>query len=131
MVAHVRRKRPTCDGTCAVSTPVLTFPWMQDVIPFASFRERAITAASTDPPLLDEDDLCVDLMLKEGLVCWGSAGGGPRGMDAAAPWDTRSWEAKPWFLRKWWWLVGGNDDEMWENTRWWHMMRGEALLIAA
>ncbi|KAH8807556.1 hypothetical protein F5884DRAFT_789520 [Xylogone sp. PMI_703] len=93
-----------------------------DVLPFPMFRQRAITAATTDPPLLDEDDLCIDLMINDGLVCWGSPGG-RASMDMGAPWDMRSWEAKPWFLKKWWWLVGDQDDVMWSGTRWWQMIR--------
>lgn len=93
-----------------------------DVLPFPMFRQRAIAAATTDPPLLDEDDLCIDLMLNDGLVCWGSPGG-HTSMDMGTPWDMRSWEAKPWFLKKWWWLVGDKDDVMWSGARWWHMMR--------
>ncbi len=93
-----------------------------DVLPFPMSRQKAITAASTDPPLLDEDDMCIDLMINEGLVCWGSPGRGA-GMDMGAPWDMRSWEAKPWFLEKWWWLVGDKDDDMWSGSRWWRMIR--------
>ncbi|KAJ5804824.1 hypothetical protein N7474_010689 [Penicillium riverlandense] len=96
-----------------------------DTLPFPTFRQRALAALSTDPPLLNEDDLCVDLMLKDGLVCWGSIGGG--GMDRGSPWESRSWEAKGWFLRKWWWLVGGEDEEMWSVSRWWASQRGEKV----
>lgn len=70
-----------------------------DTLPFSTFWQRALAVLSTDPPLLDEDDLCVDLMLKDGLVCWVSTGGGR--MDRGSPWEGRSWEAKGWFLRKW------------------------------
>ncbi|KAG0647320.1 hypothetical protein D0Z07_6928 [Hyphodiscus hymeniophilus] len=93
-----------------------------DVLPFPMFRQRAITAASTEPPLLDEDELCIDLMIKDGLVCWGSPGGSA-GMDMGAPWDMRSWEAKPWFLKKWWWLIGDKDDDMRSGSQWWRMMK--------
>ncbi|RTE82761.1 hypothetical protein BHE90_002678 [Fusarium euwallaceae] len=50
-----------------------------DSLPFPEFRRRALAALSTDPPLLDEDDLCIDLMLNDGLVCWGSTN--ENGMD--------------------------------------------------
>ncbi|KAM6516357.1 hypothetical protein FALCPG4_014541 [Fusarium falciforme] len=43
-------------------------------------------------------------MSNDGLVCWGLIS--ESGMDRGTPWDRRSWEAKGWFLRKWWWLVG-------------------------
>ncbi|RSM13232.1 hypothetical protein CDV31_005936 [Fusarium ambrosium] len=97
-----------------------------DSLPFPEFRRRALAALSTDPPLLDEDDLCIDLMLNDGLVCWGSTN--DNGMDRGTPWDSRSWEAKGWFLRKWWWLVGGQDGELWQSSTWWASQRGEKIL---
>ncbi|KAJ8103598.1 hypothetical protein POJ06DRAFT_298087 [Lipomyces tetrasporus] len=35
-----------------------------DVIPWPSFRARAIIASSMDPPLIDEADLCLDLIME-------------------------------------------------------------------
>lgn len=99
-----------------------------DVIPFPSFRERALKAIAHDPPLLDEDELCCDICSREGLIVWGSQGN-DRGMEAGRPWDMRSWEPKPWFLRKYDFLVGGWDDEMWRAARWWHMMRNERISV--
>ncbi len=84
-----------------------------------------MASISSSPPIIDEDDLCHDL-LQDGLVCWGGKDN-PRGMAASAPWDARSWEPKVWFLRKYWFLVGGWNDEMWSSARWWHAMRGEKL----
>ncbi|KAG8165423.1 hypothetical protein KVR01_005698 [Diaporthe batatas] len=99
-----------------------------DVIPFPSFRDRALRAIAQEPPLLDEDELCRDICSNEGLIVWGSQGNS-RGMEAARPWDMRSWEPKPWFLRKYHFLVGGWEDEMWRATRWWHMMRNERIPV--
>lgn len=96
-----------------------------DALPFPTFRRRALAALVADPPLLDEDDLCLDLMLHDGLVCWGSAG--QNGMDYGTPWDSHSWEAKEWFLRKWKWLIGGQDGELWHSSRWWAAQRGEYI----
>lgn len=97
-----------------------------DVIPFPSFRERALKALAHDPPLFDEDELCIDICNREGLVVWGSQGN-DQGMEACRPWDMRSWEPKTWFLRKYHFLTGGWEDEMWRSARWWHMMRGERI----
>lgn len=97
-----------------------------DVIPFPSFRERALKAIAHDPPLFDEDELCCDICSNEGLIIWGSQGNN-QGMDACRPWDMRSWEPKPWFLKKYHFLVGGWEDEMWRAARWWHMMRNERI----
>lgn len=96
-----------------------------DSLPFPTFRRRALAALAADPPLLDEDDLCLDLMLHDGLVCWGSAN--QNGMDHGTPWDSHSWEAKEWFLRKWKWLIGGQEGELWHSSRWWAAQRGEYI----
>ncbi|RFU31811.1 hypothetical protein B7463_g4519, partial [Scytalidium lignicola] len=98
-----------------------------DALPFPSFRRRALAAVSTDPPLLDEDEFCIDLVLNDGLVCWGSAD--QKGMDHGTPWDSHSWEAKEWFLRKWWWLVGGPDSELLQSSKWWASQRGEHITL--
>jgi hypothetical protein len=84
-----------------------------DILPWADFRSKAIFAASTNPPLIDRDDLCLDLM-NNGVWCWGGYG---------APWDSRSWEAAPWFLEKWEDFTGGRDGEIWKNSSWWRSMR--------
>ncbi|KAH6874457.1 hypothetical protein B0T10DRAFT_586469 [Thelonectria olida] len=94
-----------------------------DLIVFPHFRERAILQATSSPCLLDQQELFSD-MLEGGLACWGTMESGLLGRGSGVPWDMRSWEAKPWFLKKWWFLLGG-DDEMWEASRWWWEMRGE------
>lgn len=99
-----------------------------DVLPFPTLRERIIEACSLESPLLDEEDLCDDLQ-KEGLICWGSyLGDGNRATGSGAPWDYRSWEAQPWFLKKWWFFVGGSHGELFQQTQWWHKMRGDRLV---
>ena len=101
-----------------------------DLIPFASFRQRAIDAISSNPPLVDWKQLCADINAA-GIVCWGSEAGGQGGeavhMAFQMPWDARSWEPRVWFLRKYWFLVGGWDDEMWSSARWWATMRNETI----
>jgi hypothetical protein len=99
-----------------------------DVLPFPTLRERIIEACSLDSPILDEEDLCDDLQ-KDGLICWGSyLGDGNRATGSGAPWDYRSWEAQPWFLKKWWFFVGGSQGELFQQTQWWHKMRGDRLV---
>ncbi|EPE06335.1 hypothetical protein F503_02463 [Ophiostoma piceae UAMH 11346] len=103
---------------------------------------NASGVASGTPCLLDEDELCYDMNVADGMICWGSqiGNGGTgvssqamrdsassRDMRAGVPWDMRSWEPQVWFLKKYWFLVGGWDDDMWRNCRWWHSMRGEDL----
>jgi hypothetical protein len=101
-------------------------PCYADTLPFASVRQRLIGMLNCDPPLLDADDLCKDLV-RGGLICWGSSISGDARKGSGAPWDCRSWEAQPWFLKKWWLMVGGSDGVIFKQTRWWHEFRGDRL----
>lgn len=77
-----------------------------------------------DPDLCDEDVLCQDLCQydastgKATLIVWGS------------PWDPRSWEASPAFLRKWGFLLYGCD-EILQATNYWREKRGEGRIKAS
>ncbi|KAM5386996.1 hypothetical protein ACJZ2D_000289 [Fusarium nematophilum] len=95
-----------------------------DLIPWPSFRSNAIRLSSMDPPLIDEDDLCLD-MLGGGLRCWGSTMGSTHGRGHGMPWDSRSWEARPWFLKKWKILIGGDDDDISRTSAWWRCLQGD------
>jgi hypothetical protein len=98
-----------------------------DVLPFPQFRERFIKLISSQPPMIDEDELWDDLQ-NDGLICWGSSLGGKSQSPATgsgAPWDIRSWEAQPWFLQKWWILIGGAEGDIYKQTQWWCEMRGD------
>src|SRR2546421_1176099 len=97
-------------------------PSYLDCIIFPSFRDRAIELSAIDK--LDHWDLFWDI-INDGLVCWGSAN--KSGMENGVAWSMRSWEARPWFLKKWWFLAGGEDEEVWQGSRWWWSMRGEDL----
>ncbi|MCJ1398236.1 hypothetical protein MMC11_001433 [Xylographa trunciseda] len=94
-------------------------PWL-DLIPFPTMRERAITLMTTSPPLLNILELKTDVLLNEGIFCWNVDG-----KKSGQPWDMRSWEAAPWFLKKWWLLLDGEEGEIWKQTQWWRGMRGE------
>ncbi|CAH0051453.1 unnamed protein product [Clonostachys solani] len=99
-----------------------------DLIPSRTFRQRVIQAISVEPPMIDEDDLCKDIE-HDGLICWGSQvrsrEGSPVG--SGAPWDIKSWEAQTWFMKKWWFLIGGKDGELFKQSQWWHALRGDKL----
>lgn len=96
-----------------------------DLIPIPAFRERAIMLASTSPSLLNSLELKQDIMCG-GLVCWGTRYGSNHG-GKGQPWDLRSWEAAPWFLKKWRLLVGGKDGDLWKQSMWWRNLRGEPM----
>lgn len=114
----------------APSDGQLTFPHHPylDVIPFGEFRQRAMAALSCIPPLFGEEELCHDFDA-EGLVCWGSqpADAGRRGIETEVPWDPRSWEPQAWFLKKYWFLVGGLSGEMHTCAKLWADRRGRAI----
>lgn len=100
--------------------------WL-DTFPCSIFRANAIRLISMDPPMIDEDELCADIV-KDGLICWGSyLEGDEETSGSGAPWDLRSWEAQPWFLKKWWIVVGGEEGPLFQQTRWWHELRGDRL----
>jgi hypothetical protein len=90
-----------------------------DLLPFPTLRARAIALTSRNPPLIDGAELKSDIM-SDGLICWRTSGSG-RGQ----PWNMKSWEAAPWFLKKWSILVGGEEEEVWKQTKWWRELRGE------
>ncbi|ETS85874.1 hypothetical protein PFICI_03899 [Pestalotiopsis fici W106-1] len=89
-----------------------------DLIPWPSFRSRAIIASSMNPPLIDKNELCLDL-LSDGLCCHGIPGVSLHGRGEGTPWDSRSWEARPWFLQKWSYLTGGSDVQ--QTSLWWRL----------
>jgi hypothetical protein len=114
-----------------------------DCVIFPYLREQAVKASVLGK--LDHVEFFLDLM-HGGLVCWGTSSpeqmgragrrlgkGNRRGMGAQVPWDTRSWEARRWFLEKWKDLVGteeeeeerGEADGIWRCSRWWWNLRGE------
>ena len=99
---------------------VTPHPSYLDCIIFPSFREKAIELSAANK--LNHWDLFCDI-INDGLVCWGSTN--KSGMENGVAWSMRSWEARPWFLKKWWFLAGGEEEEIWQGSRWWRSMRGE------
>lgn len=107
-------------------TQIAHHPYV-DLIPCPIFRQRFIHLASMHPPMIDQREFCMDLG-KDGLICWGSYRGSRNEVTGSgAPWDIRSWEAQPWFLKKWWLLLGGAEGGFFQQTRWWYEVRGERL----
>jgi hypothetical protein len=67
-----------------------------DLIPLPLLRERAIMMAFAKPNAFNLWDLKLDIYTRHALVCRTRRAGG-----TYQPWDQKSWEAMPWFLRKW------------------------------
>jgi hypothetical protein len=92
------------------------------------FRARAITLAATRPHLVNMTELKKDMVVEDGLVLWSptsSSVSSHQRDGRGQPWDIRSWEAAPWFLRKWRMLVDG-EGEVWKQSLWWQTARGES-----
>ncbi|KAI3392031.1 hypothetical protein diail_6327 [Diaporthe ilicicola] len=99
---------------------------MIDVLPFPTFRKNLIGCGDA----INEEELYHDVL--DGLLCWGGAGVAKSDRDTSTgyvstgtPWDSRSWEARPWFLHKYWTLLGGEDGELVRQSEWWRSMRGD------
>ncbi|KAL6241928.1 hypothetical protein RBB50_011173 [Rhinocladiella similis] len=125
---------------------MLPHPCYLDCIPFPHFRSMAVYLSSLNR--LDHCSLFLDMM-HDGMVCWGRHGANAqygRSMRDSVPWSKRSWEAKPWFLRKWAWIAqadvpaidsgaafqgggelnydGDDEDGMISGSRWWWSLHG-------
>ncbi|UKZ81759.1 hypothetical protein TrVFT333_009532 [Trichoderma virens FT-333] len=101
-----------------------------DILPFPTLRRNLIMHQNE----IDEDEFLNDTLT--GLVCWGGAGTTKRDPDSVTGhavtgnlWDVRSWEAKVWFLKKYWWLLGGEEGELVRQSEWWRSVRGEEAKI--
>ncbi|KAL4803788.1 hypothetical protein BDV18DRAFT_144440 [Aspergillus unguis] len=99
---------------------------MFDIFPFPSARNNLIKHQGE----YDEDEFFHDSL--SGLVCWGSGGVSQKDRNSftgkistGTPWDSRSWEAHVWYLRKYWDLLGGEEGELSRQTEWWRAMRGD------
>ncbi|PLB53581.1 hypothetical protein P170DRAFT_473439 [Aspergillus steynii IBT 23096] len=113
--------RPAIPPHLQPTLPQVLFPHhpILDLLPLPGLRARAIMLAATAPFLLDAFDFKKDVV-DGGLICWAARRGGND-----QPWDKRSWEAAPWFLRKWRLLVDGPQSDLWQQSAWWQGMRGE------
>ncbi|PGH09807.1 hypothetical protein GX51_00494 [Blastomyces parvus] len=97
-----------------------------DILPFPTLRNNLIKYQDK----IDENEFFQDMLT--GLVCWGSGGigksdrqGSTKPVSTGTPWDSRSWEAKVWFLKKYWALLGGEDGELVRQSEWWRNLRGD------
>ncbi|KAL6692440.1 hypothetical protein J3F84DRAFT_384045 [Trichoderma pleuroticola] len=101
-----------------------------DILPFPTLRSNLIVHQKE----INEDEFLNDTLT--GLMCWGGAGTVKSDSDnvtghaaTETVWDVQSWEAKAWFLKKYWWLLGGEDGELVRQSEWWRSVRGEELNV--
>ncbi|KAF5695324.1 hypothetical protein FDENT_406 [Fusarium denticulatum] len=92
-----------------------------DLIPIPFLRERAIMLSAAMPHAFNNWELKLDIYERGGLTTWRLKG--DSGRDTYPPWDMKSWEAAPWFLKKWCVLLGREYDKMNEQSIGWQVVR--------
>lgn len=131
MIRTVQRTFKTLKPDLRPSSEQITVdhPPYIDLLPFQTVRKNLVLRQHE----VDDGEFLVDILT--GLVCWGGAGLGKRDRNAStgyastgSPWDCRSWEAKGWFLKKYWSILGGEDGELVQQSEWWRSIRGEEPL---
>ncbi|KAH7117946.1 hypothetical protein B0J11DRAFT_96104 [Dendryphion nanum] len=112
--------RPVKEQITIAHSPII------DVLPFPTFRRNFLLSLDS----LDQDEVYFDLV--NGLICWGGRSISQKDrntntgfVSTGTPWDSRSWEGRPWFLQKYWAMLGGDDGELVRQSEWWRSMRGE------
>ncbi|KAI0539432.1 hypothetical protein GGR58DRAFT_524491 [Xylaria digitata] len=69
-----------------------------DLIPLPRLRERAILMCAALPRIFSLWEMKLDIYTRNALICHGDDSSSEL---ISQPWDTRSWQAAPWFLSKW------------------------------
>jgi hypothetical protein len=95
-----------------------------DLIPLPFLRERAIMLSAAMPHIFNNWELKLDIYERGGLTIWRlkhEKGSGTR--DTYPPWDMKSWEAAPWFLKKWCMLMGREYDKLYNQSIGWQVVR--------
>ncbi|KAG5807473.1 hypothetical protein H9Q71_007962 [Fusarium xylarioides] len=95
-----------------------------DLIPIPFLRERAIMLSAAMPHAFNNWELKLDIYERGGLTIWRlKHEKGESVRDSYPPWDIKSWEAAPWFLKKWCMLMGREYDKMNEQSIGWQVVR--------
>ncbi|KAF5253513.1 hypothetical protein FANTH_1584 [Fusarium anthophilum] len=95
-----------------------------DLIPIPFLRERAIMLSAAMPHAFNNWELKLDIYERGGLTIWRlNREKGESLRDAYPPWDMKSWEAAPWFLKKWCMLMGREYDKMHNQSIGWQVVR--------
>ncbi|KAF4947067.1 hypothetical protein FGADI_10697 [Fusarium gaditjirri] len=95
-----------------------------DLIPIPFLRERAIMLSAAMPHVFNNWELKLDIYERGGLTIWRlKHEKGESVRDTYPPWDMKSWEAAPWFLKKWCMLMGREYDKMHNQSIGWQVVR--------
>ncbi|RKL48529.1 hypothetical protein BFJ72_g1428 [Fusarium proliferatum] len=95
-------------------------PWI-DLFPFPKFRDNVICGMQKG--LLDDDELCGDLLGTEGA----GVGEQPSLVVWTVAWDATGWEVNATLVRKWRSLIE-DCPEIMESTNYWRRTRGQPAL---
>ncbi|RBA17617.1 hypothetical protein FPRO05_11332 [Fusarium proliferatum] len=95
-----------------------------DLIPIPFLRERAIMLSAAMPHVFNNWELKLDIYERGGLTIWRlKHEKGENVRDTYPPWDMKSWEAAPWFMKKWCMLMGREYDKMHNQSIGWQVVR--------
>ncbi|UPK91880.1 hypothetical protein LCI18_002815 [Fusarium solani-melongenae] len=96
-----------------------------DLIPLPFLRERAILLSAAMPDTFNSWELKFDIYGRGGLTIWRRSQSGTERRSNATyqPWDMKSWEAAPWFLKKWTMIIGDEESEFYKQSIGWQLIR--------
>ncbi|KAI8722826.1 BZIP domain-containing protein [Fusarium sp. LHS14.1] len=96
-----------------------------DLIPIPFLRERAIMLSAAMPNTFNSWELKFDIYGRGGLTIWrrNQSGTERRSNTTYQPWDMKSWEAAPWFLKKWTMIIGDEESEFYKQSIGWQLVR--------
>ncbi|KAH7237186.1 hypothetical protein B0J15DRAFT_503425 [Fusarium solani] len=96
-----------------------------DLIPLPFLRERAILLSAAMPDTFNSWELKFDIYGRGGLTIWRRSQSGTerRSNTTYQPWDMKSWEAAPWFLKKWTMIIGDEESEFYKQSIGWQLIR--------
>jgi hypothetical protein len=96
-----------------------------DLIPLPFLRERAILLSAAMPDTFNSWELKFDIYGRGGLTIWRRSQSGTerRSNTMYQPWDMKSWEAAPWFLKKWTMIIGDEESEFYKQSIGWQLIR--------
>ncbi|RSL46769.1 hypothetical protein CEP54_013708 [Fusarium duplospermum] len=96
-----------------------------DLIPIPFLRERAILLSAAMPDKFNSWELKFDIYGRGGLTIWQRSQSATERRSNATyqPWDMKSWEAAPWFLKKWTMIIGDEESELYKQSIGWQLIR--------
>ncbi|RSL48838.1 hypothetical protein CEP53_009396 [Fusarium sp. AF-6] len=93
-----------------------------DLIPIPFLRERAILLSAAMPDKFNSRELKFDIYGRGGLTIWQQSQSAAE-RRSYQPWDMKSWEAAPWFLKKWTVIIGDEESEFYKQSVGWQLIR--------